>query len=124
MFDQTTRKESDTPLNATQVWLRVACNFDTEEAVFSWSTDGKEFSPLGAPFAMAFQLITFQGVRLALFNFNATGKTGGYADFDNFTLDEPRARGVERMIPVGKIIALSSVADGTMLAVDGQSNLL
>src|SRR5215475_3500736 len=109
---------------ALRVWLRVACNFDTEQAVFSWSTDGKEFSSLGDPFVMAFQLITFQGVRLALFHYNTTGKAGGYADFDNFTLDEPRAHGVERMIPVGKTITLSSGADGTMLAGDSQTNSL
>jgi beta-xylosidase len=124
IFDQTTRKMSEMPVNAAHVWLRAACNFDTEQAVFSWSADGKEFSPLGEPFVMGFQLITFQGVRLALFNYNTTGKTGGYADFDNFTLDEPRARGTERMIPVGKIITVTSGTDGTMLAVDGQSNSL
>jgi xylan 1,4-beta-xylosidase len=124
MFDQTARKMSDTALKPAHVWLRTACNFDSEEAAFSWSADGKEFSPLGEPFVMAFQLITFQGVRLALFNYNTTGKPGGYADFDNFTLDEPRARGVERMIPAGKIITLTSGADGTMLTVDRQSNSL
>ena len=124
MFDQTTRKMSDTPANTTRVWLRVACNFDTEEAVFSWSSDGKKFSALGDTFVMAFQLITFQGVRLALFNYNTTGKPGGYADFDNFTVEEPRARGIERMIPMGKIITLSSGADGTILAVDDQNSSL
>lgn len=124
MFDQTNRRVTNAQSLAAHVWLRVACNFDTEEALFSWSTDGKKFSSLGDPFVMAFQLITFQGVRLALFNFNTTDKPGGYADFDNFMLDEPRARGVERMIPIGKTITLSSCADGTMLAVDGQSNSL
>ena len=63
----------------------------------------------------------FQGVRLALFNYNTTGKPGGYADFDNFTVEEPRARGIERMIPIGKIITLSSGADGSILAVDDQN---
>jgi beta-xylosidase len=121
MFDQTTLKMSDTPTNATNIWLRVACNFDTEEAVFSWSADGKIFTPLGNPFVMAFQLITFQGVRLSLFNYNTTGKPGGYADFDNFKVHEPRASGVERMVPYGRIITLTSIADGTLLAVDTQS---
>ena len=120
MFDQTSRKTSSTPISAGRIWFRVACNFDSEEAVFSWSADGKTFSTLGDRFIMAFQLITFQGVRLALFNFNATGKSGGYADFDNFTLDEPRARGVERMIPVGQTITLSSGADGSLLAVNSE----
>lgn len=121
MFDQATHKTSSAATSATRVWLRVACNFDTEETVFSWSTDGKEFSSLGEPFVMAFQLITFQGVRLALFNYNSTGKPGGYADFDNFTVDEPRAKGIERVIPLGKTITLTSSADGTLLGVDAQS---
>src|SRR5262249_46390343 len=89
-----------------------------EEALFSWSDNGKNFSSMGSPFIMAFQLITFQGVRLALFNYNTLGKSGGYADFDNFTIDEPRARGFERMIPVGKTITLTSGADGSLLAQD------
>jgi beta-xylosidase len=124
MFDQTNRKTNSAPVSATRVWLRVACNFDTEQAVFSWSADGKQFSPLGDPFTMAFQLITFQGVRLALFNYNTDGEPGGYADFDNFTVDEPRARGIERMIPVNKTITLTSGADGTLLAVDTKNMLL
>jgi hypothetical protein len=121
MFDQTTRKITNAPTSAWHIWLRVACNFDTEEAVFSWSADGKGFSTLGDPFVLAFQLITFQGVRLALFNYNTGGKPGGHADFDNFSMDEPRARGIERMIPLGKTITLASVADGSLVAVDPQS---
>lgn len=124
MFDQTNRKTTNTPTGAAHVWLRVVCNFDTEKAVFSWSTDGKKFASLGEPFTMAFQLITFQGIRLALFSFNAGDQPGGYADFDNFTVDEPRARGIERMIPIGKTIALTSGADGSFLAADTQNNTL
>jgi len=108
----------------THLWLRVACNFDTDEAVFSWSADGKEFTALGNPFKTTFQLTTFQGVRPALFNFNTSGQPGGYADFDNYTVDEPRARGIERTIPAGKTITLTSGADGSLLAADAQSNLL
>ena len=100
------------------LWLRVACDFDTDQAVFSWSADGRQFTALGKPFPMTFQLRTFQGVRPALFNFNTTGQTGGYADFDNYTVVEPRARGLERSIPVGQTIRLTSGADGTVLAGD------
>lgn len=106
------------------LWLRVHCNFDTDEAIFSYSTDGKQFTPLGSPFTPTFQLTTFQGVRPALFNFNTTGQPGGYADFDNYTCDEPRARGIEREIPLGKTVTLTSGADGSVLAADVQSNLL
>ena len=106
------------------LWLRVHCNFDNDEAVFSWSADGKEFTPLGQPFTMTFQLRTFQGVRPALFNYNTSGRPGGYADFDNYTVESPRARGIEREIPMGKTITLTSGADGSVLAADTQNNTL
>jgi hypothetical protein len=124
MFDQTNRKTNIASANPTHVWLRVACNFDTEKAIFSWSASGKDFSSLGDPFMMAFQLTTFQGVRFALFTYNAAGKPGGYADFDNFAVDEPRARSIERAIPLGKTITLASGADGTLLAADTQNRSL
>ena len=106
------------------LWLRVHCNFDNDEAIYSWSADGKAFTPLGKPFRMTFQLTTFQGVRPSLFNFNTDGHNGGYADFDNYTVVEPRARGIEREIPLGKSITLTSGADGSYLAADAQSNIL
>jgi xylan 1,4-beta-xylosidase len=111
-----------TPPN--HLWLRVHCDFDNDQAAFSWSADGKQFTLLGNPFTVAFQLTTFQGVRPALFNFNTSGQSGGYAYFDNYTVDEPRARGIEREIPMGKTIMLTSGADGSFLAADMQSNLL
>jgi hypothetical protein len=73
---------------------------------------------------MTFQLTTFQGVRPALFNYNTSGQPGGYADFDNYVAEEPRARGIERMIPTGKTITLSSGADGSLLAADPQNTLV
>jgi len=109
----------------SHLWLQVHCNFDTDQAIFSWSADGKKFTPLGKPWAIpGFQLQTFQGVRPSLFNFNTSGQPGGYADFDNYTVVEPRARGIEREIPVGKTITLTSGADGSFLAADTQNNVL
>ena len=61
-------------------WLRADCDFLTERARFSFSTDGTRFTTMGPPFAMIFQLKTFQGVRYALFEYNARGATGGDAD--------------------------------------------
>jgi len=107
-----------------QIWLRVACNFDSDRAIFSWSADGKKFTPLGDPFTMTFQLRTFQGVRPSLFHYNTSGQPGGYVDFDNYTVDEPRARGIEREIPMGKTIQLTSGADGSVLAVDTRNMTL
>jgi xylan 1,4-beta-xylosidase len=127
------RGDPATPLNPPTVgptnppchlWLRVHCNFDNDAAIFSWSAEGKEFMPLGQPFTMTFQLRTFQGVRPALFNYNTSGQPGGYADFDNYTVESPRARGIEREIPMGKTITLTSGADGSLLAADPQNNTL
>ena len=108
----------------SHLWLRVHCDFDIDQAIFSWSADGKEFTPLGNPFTTTFQLTTFQGVRPALFNYSTSGQAGGYADFDNYTVVEPRARGIEREIPMGKTIALASGTDGSFLAADTQNNVL
>jgi beta-xylosidase/GH35 family endo-1,4-beta-xylanase len=106
------------------LWLRVHCNFDNDHAIFSWSADGKEFTPLGDPFTMTFQLRTFQGVRPSLFHYNTSGQAGGYVDFDNYTVEEPRAGGIEREIPMGKTIVLTSGADGSFLAADFESSTL
>ena len=108
----------------SHLWLRVHCNFDTDEAVFSWSTDNKQFTPLGPPFRMTFQLTTFQGVRPALFHYNTGDAPGGFVDFDNYTVEEPRARGIEREIPMGKTITLTSGADGSFLAAETRTNAL
>jgi hypothetical protein len=105
------------------LWLRVHCNFDTDQAVFSWSADGKQFTALGNWPIPAFQLTTFQGVRPSLFNYNTSGQPGGYADFDNYVCEEPRARGIEREIPLGKTVMLTSGADGSFLVAD-QNNAL
>jgi beta-xylosidase len=114
-FDQTTGKRTDEAAEGTRFWLRAACNFDTEKAVFSWSADGREFTKFPDAFTMVFQLKTFQGVRFALFNYHTGEGEGGFADFDNFKADEPRANGIERSIPLGKTVTFSSVADHQML---------
>jgi hypothetical protein len=114
-FNQQTGKTDKAQVNSSRVWLRAHCNFDTEKARFSYSTDGVNFQPLGDEFIMVFQLRTFQGVRFALFNFNTTGVEGGYADFNQFIVDEPRSRGLTRPIPHGKSITLTSLADSTVL---------
>jgi xylan 1,4-beta-xylosidase len=108
----------------THLWLRVHCNFDNDQAIFTWSADGQRFTALGSPFTMTFQLTTFQGVRPALFHYSTSSQAGGYADFDNYVCEEPRARGIEREIPMSKTITLTSGADGTFLAADTEKNTL
>ena len=48
---------------------------------------------------MAFQVRTFQGVRFALFHYNAGGAPGGVADLDLMQVHEPHPRGLMRPIP-------------------------
>jgi hypothetical protein len=114
-YDQQSSNVARHKISTSRVWLRAHCDFDTELARFSYSTDGKSFQPLGVEFVMVFQLRTFQGVRFALFNYNTSGSPGGYADFNSFVVDEPRSKGLTRPIPYGKTIKLTSLADSTVL---------
>jgi xylan 1,4-beta-xylosidase len=99
------------PLGVTRVWLRASGDFDHGIASLSYSTDGKTFAKIGGAIDLPYQLKTFQGTRYALFAYNAAGKDGGYADFDNFSVKEPLAdRSAD--IPLGKIVTLTNLANG------------
>ena len=97
-------------LRSTRVWLRAACDFLSEEARFSYSVDGKTFVPLGPPFRMVFQLLTFQGVRYSLFEYTTGAGRGGFVDFDAVEVAEPDQRGPRHPIPYGRAIRLVSPA--------------
>lgn len=114
-FDQRTDHLERFPVQASRLWLRVHCNFDTEIAQFSFSIDGTTFRHLGAEVIMAYQLKTFQGVRFALFNYNTKGVQGGVAAFDDFDVKEPRPNGLTRPIPYGQTVVFMSLADSTVL---------
>ena len=120
-YGRTTERTARRRLSATRVWLRADCDFLTEKARFSYSTDGKRFEPLGDEFTMVFQLKTFQGVRFSLFHYNLLGAPGGYADFDAMAVREPNPHGLTRPIPIGRTIAISSAAGGMPLSVGGES---
>jgi xylan 1,4-beta-xylosidase len=120
-FDQTMDKTARVPLKGTRVWLRAHCDFLTEKARFSYSTDGKKFEPLGDEFTLIFQLKTFQGIRYSFFHYHTGGGEGGYADFDKLTVDEPHPRGLMKPIPLGRKITLAVSGDGSALVVkDGK----
>jgi beta-xylosidase len=122
VFDQRTGRTVRRPLDtAARLWLRAECDFLTETARFSYSTDGIRFAPLGDAVTMVFQLKTFQGVRYALFHYNVGGATGGYADFDAMRVQEPNPRGLTRPIPTGRTISLATAGSGAPLVVGAAS---
>lgn len=108
LFDEQTNEHTRIPLTAERVWLRVECDFISERAHFSYALDGKSFAPIGPERAMLFQLLTFQGMRYGLFNFNRAGLAGGYADFDAIEIAEPHPKGLRRPIPYGQQIRLTA----------------
>jgi len=122
VFDQQAGQAVGMGVIGPQIWLRATCNFLTEKAQFSFSSDGENFRPLGEEMIMIFQLKTFQGIRYGLFSY---GAGGGYADFAGFAVDEAHPRGLMRPIPKGQTIILSR-HDGarTVLSVDGVNTWL
>ncbi|HSW50745.1 MAG TPA: glycoside hydrolase 43 family protein, partial [Bryobacteraceae bacterium] len=51
-YNHLTGKTEREPVTGSRVWLRADCNFDTEIAQFSYSTNGSDFRPLGGQFVM------------------------------------------------------------------------
>ena len=94
-----------------KIWLRSIGEYDDDQAQYAYSLDGKEFKTLGRMMPLSYQLVTFQGSRHALFAFNVKGKNGGFAEFDNFTVEEPCADRSQN-IPYGKIIRIINKATG------------
>jgi xylan 1,4-beta-xylosidase len=120
-FDEQTSQTARKAIKAKRIWLRADCDFMTEKARFSYSTDGKIFKPFGTEFTMVFQLKTFQGVRYSLFSYNTSGLEGGYADFDGIDIKQPYPHGLMKPVPYGGQIHLTAFGAATGLGVtDGK----
>ncbi len=118
-FDQKLDTTIRVKAPANRVWLRADCDFLSEKARFSYSFDGKTFTPIGAPVVMVYQLFTFQGVRYGLYSYTTTGAEGGYADFDRIDVAQPHPHGLMRPIPLGRSIRLTSFQGQTGLNAEG-----
>ena len=112
-FEQLTNDTVIAPVGISngKIWLRMIGDFDNDQAQYAYSTDGTNFQTLGRMMPLSYQLISFQGSRHALFTFNVKGKKGGYAEFDNFTVEEPCADRSQN-IPYGKTIRIINKATG------------
>ena len=118
-FEQMTNDTTTTPPAITlpaipangKIWLRCIGDYDNNQMQYAYSTDGVNFQTLGRMMPLTYQLITFQGSRHALFAYNIKGKKGGFAEFDNFTVEEPCADRSQN-IPYGKTIRIINKATG------------
>ena len=113
-FEQATNDTIDVKseeVKSEKLWLRCIGDYDNNQAQYAYSTDGVTFQTLGRMMPLSYQLITFQGSRHALFAFNHKGMKGGYAEFDNFTVEEPLADRSQN-IPLGKTVRIINLATG------------
>ena len=112
-FEQLTNDTVDINVELPQnkIWLRSMGDYDNDQAQYAYSLDGVHFQPLGRMMPLSYQLVTFQGSRHALFAFNSKDKQGGYAEFDNFTVVEPKADRSGN-IPYGKTFRIINLATG------------
>ena len=103
--------DQEITLKDGRIWLRFDGDFDNDQGHYEYSTDGQTFKPIGGNMKLSYQLISFQGSRLSLFAFNKKGQNGGYAVFDNFTVDETKADR-SKNIPYGKTFRIINLATG------------
>ena len=111
-FEQAINDTIDVQLEKTEkIWLRLVGHYDDNSAHYEYSLDGKEFKQMGREMPLSYQLISFQGSRAALFAFNVRGNNGGYAEFDNFIVEETKADRSGN-IPYGKTFRIINLATG------------
>ena len=112
-FEQVKNDTIDQPMELPKqkIWLRMCGDYDDDQAEYYYSIDGEHFYKIGCTMKLSYQLITFQGSRHALFAFNKNGVNGGYAEFDNFTVEEPDADRSQN-IPYGKTFRIINLANG------------
>lgn len=77
------------PLAGKAVHLRVDCEFQPapEVARFSYSLDGKSWTPIGRPSRLAYTAPHFMGYRFGLFYYS-TKTAGGRVDFDYYRVGQ------------------------------------
>jgi beta-xylosidase len=77
------------PLSGKIVHLKVECDFQPapEVARFSYSLDGKSWTPIGRPSGLRYTVPHFMGYRFALFYYS-TKTAGGRVDFDYFRIGQ------------------------------------
>jgi beta-xylosidase len=77
------------PVTQKTVFLRIDCDFKdrADKAYFYYSLNGKNWSSIGEPLHMVYDIPHFMGYRFGLFNF-ATKAAGGFVDFDFYRVGD------------------------------------
>lgn len=119
--DGQTMQDQKVPISVSRIWLRVDCEYITQLARFSYSTDGKTFHSIGEPFRMVTIGVTFQGVRYSLFSFHHGEGEAGYADFDSIHIAEPNPSGFTRPIPYARQIEIKTHGHTPILGITENS---
>ena len=110
-FEQAINDTIDTAFEGDRLFLRMVGDYDHDRAHYEYSLDGTGYQQVGREMPLSYQLISFQGSRHALFAFNYKGQKGGFAEFDNFTVEEPQADRSAN-IPLGKTVRVVNLASG------------
>ncbi len=109
-FEQAINDTIDTAVSvADKLFLRFVGDFDNDRGHYEYSLDGTTYKQVGREMPLSYQLISFQGSRMSLFAFNHKGQKGGIAEFDNFTVNEPKADR-SKNIPYGKTFRIVNMA--------------
>lgn len=83
-FEAVNAKTEEPLAEDAEVWLKIAYDFGSSRAVFSYSLDGENWTVLGKQMTLGFSTsTTFMGTRSWLFCY-ATEEAGGYAEFDYY----------------------------------------
>ena len=76
--------QATAPLSSGHVWMRVTAG-EAARSVFSYSADGRTYSPIGSPFTAREGV--WVGARLGLFTAPLAGTDAGHTDIDWFRIE-------------------------------------
>jgi len=82
------REVESVPLTQDKVYFKAVCHFKdkADTGRFFYSLDGKKWISIGNAIKLPYTIPHFMGYRFGLFNY-ATKNTGGYVDFDYFSIE-------------------------------------
>ena len=86
-------ENASVPLSGKTVHLKAECEFQPAPEIvrFSYSLDGRSWTPIGRPSRLSYTFPHFMGYRFALFYYS-TQTVGGRVDFDYYRVGQSESR--------------------------------